>query len=718
MKNEDFESEVFLEAFSNQKDLNIVLYGTGRLTALLLKHPSAKEYHIIGLSDREPEKFHDLVYGLPVMGQKEVEEKADIIVINTIPLYWTPIYTRIRNWKIPIYYRDGTRANDDRLDQQEDLYYRKSKDDLLKTAIKYDVVSFDVFDTLVMRRLANPTDVFSIVQKIWCSKRGVNIDFVLWREKAEKNLVCPALDQIYEEMQIVTGWDKTWLTELKNLEIEVEIFFLSPRNDIVEIYQELKRNSCIEIYIISDTYFPREILADILEKKGILIDRKQMLLSCEYGMDKQSGGLWNLYSRQILGNTKRGLHIGDNSIADDVAARRSAGVDCYRIRSGTEMIFHSYARKNLEYVKDINSSIAFGIMMNELCNSPFGFNKHRGTIVFQQEKSVGFVLLGPLILGFIEWLICQAKKDGITEFVFLSRDGFLLKSIYDWYCSKSEGEKPCSKYLESSRQIVELSAIKDKNDLYERKDQSINYFGSCADYLRSRYALENEDLTALEDVEYATLSIDDEKKIFQPFEKDILKMVEINREQYTEYCKSIGIDHHSAIVDLGVYGTIQYHLSKQLKEDLKGYYVICSQDFLHQYNNDMSGFVADPGTKAVGLSIMYFLESIFTAPVGMLMYIDEYGKKHYSDKGTNQFYFDIRYEYEAGIEEYISEVLKTENFIGAQVGIIPDYAVNILNVFLNGGFEPSERMKKSVTFRDEFRGINEVSIFDGGKNNE
>jgi len=718
LKNEDFESEVFLEAFSNQKNLNIVLYGTGRLTALLLKHPSVKEYHIIGLSDREPEKFHDPVYGLPVMGRKEAEEKADIIVINTIPLYWPSIYARIRDWKVPIYYRDGTRADDDGLGQQEDPYYQKSKEDLLKTAIKYDVVSFDLFDTLVMRKLADPVDVFHIVQKMWCSGHSLPIDFAMQRQRAEKNLICPTLEQIYEEMQRETGWDTTDLAELKNLEIEVEIFFLTPRNDIVEIYHELKRNPGLEIYIISDTYFPSEILANMLERKGILIDREKMLLSCEEGMDKQSGGLWDYYSRELLGGTKRGLHIGDNSIADDVAARRNAGVDCYRIRSGSEMLFHSCARKCLEWVKDINSSISFGILMDKLCNSPFAFNEHLGTIVFQEEKDAGFVLLGALVSGFMEWLIRQAEKDGITELVFLSRDGFLLKPVYDWYCSKSEGTPPRSKYLESSRQIVELSAIRDKSDIYEREDQSVNYFGSCADYLKSRYGLKNVDLTALEYVAYETLSVPDEKKVFQPFEKDILKMAEINREQYIAYCQSVGIHRRSAIVDLGVYGTIQYHLSKLLNEDLKGYYVICSQDFLHQYNNDMSGYVIDPNTKAVGLSIMYFLESIFTAPVGMLMYMDEEGEKQYSDQGANQRFFDIRYEYQAGIEEYISEILKTENFIGDQVGIIPDYAVNILNVFLNGGFEPSDRMKKSVTFRDEFRGIHEVCIFDGGKNNE
>lgn len=715
MKSEDFESEIFLEAFSDYKDQNIVLYGTGRLTALLLKHPSAKEYHIVGLCDREPERFHDLVYGLPVLGQKEAEEKADLIVINTIPLYWSPIYARICDWKLPIYYRDGTRANDDKADLQEDTYFRKSKDDLLKTAIEYDVVSFDIFDTLVMRRLADPTDVFDIVQGMWCSRHDRSIDFALQREKAEKSLVCPTLEQIYEEIQIATGWNRDRLEELKSLELEVENFFLSPRNDMVEIYQELKEKSHAEIYLISDTYFTGEILADMLEKNGILVDRGHMLLSCEQGMDKQSGGLWDLYARQILHGTKRGLHIGDNGIADDVAARRNGGVECYRIRSCTEMIFHSSGRKILEYVKDVNSSIACGILMNALCNSPFGFNRNRGAIRFPQEKSVGFVLLGPLVLGFIEWLLVQAQKDGITEFVFLSRDGFLLKSIYDWYCSRLEEETPQSKYLESSRQIVELSAIKDKKDIYEREDRSINYFGSCADYLRSRYAMENADLTALEDVEYEALSVEDEKRIFRSFEKDILNMAEINRRQYLKYCQSIGIHRRCAIVDLGVYGTIQYYLSRLLEEKLKGYYVICSQDFLHQYDNDMSGYVADPDTKAVGLSVMYFLESIFTAPVGMLMYMDARGEKHYSGRGINQCRFDVRYEYEAGIEEYMGEVLKTERFMGAWVGLTPDYAVHLLEIFLSGGFEPSERMKSSVAFRDEFRGIKEVSVFGGGK---
>ncbi len=44
-----------------------------------------------------------------------------------------------------------------------DNYYRESVDELVSKLSKYDVISFDVFDTLIFRMLETPKDVFEIL---------------------------------------------------------------------------------------------------------------------------------------------------------------------------------------------------------------------------------------------------------------------------------------------------------------------------------------------------------------------------------------------------------------------------------------------------------------------------------------------------------------------------------------------------------------------------
>lgn len=48
-------------------------------------------------------------------------------------------------------------------DKEAAKYYKKSKEELKKELQQYDAISFDVFDTLIMRRILNPEDIFEMV---------------------------------------------------------------------------------------------------------------------------------------------------------------------------------------------------------------------------------------------------------------------------------------------------------------------------------------------------------------------------------------------------------------------------------------------------------------------------------------------------------------------------------------------------------------------------
>ena len=68
----------------------------------------------------------------------------------------------------------------------------------------------------------------------------------------------------------------------------------------------------------------------------------------------------------------------------------------------------------------------------------------------------GRVVLTPLMVGFAGWLHDRAKATGTTTLCFLSREGRLMKDVFDiLYPRAASGIE--TKYLYASRRLVQLA---------------------------------------------------------------------------------------------------------------------------------------------------------------------------------------------------------------------------------------------------------------------
>ena len=128
------EAQNFRHTFNNVKSKRIVIYGIGRYTATLI--PQLKDYNIIGFMDRDPEKIGQVIYGLPILSKDEVEEQADLIIINTVQAYWQTIFARIQDIQIPVYFRNGEQAIIENSSDENLEYWKKSYGCLLYTSIR------------------------------------------------------------------------------------------------------------------------------------------------------------------------------------------------------------------------------------------------------------------------------------------------------------------------------------------------------------------------------------------------------------------------------------------------------------------------------------------------------------------------------------------------------------------------------------------------------
>lgn len=705
----DYEIEEFEKAFYDKRSLNIVLYGTGRMTATLLA--GLRGFHIVGILDRDPEMIGKQMYGKMVLDRKEAEEKADLIVINTSESYWNTIYQRIFEWNLPVYYRNGKQAG--LIDESaQEVDWSKEYQDLKKKTEEYEVVSFDIFDTLVMRKIYLPVDIFYIVDGKLQDKHQKADGFVEWRKAAAGLLENPTIDDIYKKVQELSGWDDEQIINAKSLEIETEKYFLTPRKDLVKLYQDICRQK--EVFLISDMYYPKKILQEILGFIGIESSVDHILVSCDIKRTKEDGTLWEYYSQKLL-KGRKALHIGDEECADG-RQPLAFGIDSWQIWSPAFLLQHSSIKSIVPHAKSLHASIAIGLIEAKLFNSPFSLRKTKGKIAFQGNAEAGYCLLGDLVYEFCCWLFEQTQKDQVEQLVFFAREGYLLTQLFDYYCSiLGDAKRPKNIYLEISRRFVLAASVKDIQDI--REVAQFPYVGSVVDFLKSRFGI-NVTNEELEKVEWAIQSEANEQWL-ELYSDKILQEAEREKKNYMDYLETLGLDSDFAIVDSQLYGSTQYYLGKLLDRKLSGYYFCACLQQTNKYfaYNNMKGCFSGTEGKDGKESNVYkqapFVEAFFTAPNGMFECIEDDGSKRYARKMKNQEEFDIRLEMMEGIREFIKDMLEIQkNQMLAYHIRDTDFADRLFGTFMNQGFVESEEMRRSFWYDNLLAGNREMPVWE------
>ena len=145
-------------------------------------------------------------------------------------------------------------------------------EEVLEQLKQYEIITFDIFDTLISRAVTHPTDVFRLVEKRWQNNNSLNSSFFASRIQAEQTAyqkygVCVNLDQIYALLESDYGFSAADAEQLKKLEIQTELDVVIPRRAMLELYEELQ--ACGKTIILcSDMYLSAPNIALLLEKAG------------------------------------------------------------------------------------------------------------------------------------------------------------------------------------------------------------------------------------------------------------------------------------------------------------------------------------------------------------------------------------------------------------------------------------------------------------------
>lgn len=513
-------------------------------------------------------------------------------------------------------------------------------------------ISFDLFDTLVERDFVEPYELFSLIEyRVRTYLNNKNIPFAYIRRQAEIDLRRESkgefeitLDQIYERFIRYFDFSLEQLEYIKNIEIEAEVELVHPKKEMVREFY-FSQLICESVSIITDIYLPQEIIERILIKAKITGYNK-LLVSAETKTRKHNGTIYPEYLRYLRNNFSiipgEALHVGDNSKADGDMAKKN-GMRAYVFPKAMEnykkSMIGDVLRSSLNN-SGLSSSVINGIFANKY-HAGHWFKIDKESIFNAQEYNYGYMAIGPLVVGFTQWLHRRAKKLGINKLYFLARDGWVLKKAFDELYPTDESGVT-TKYLYSSRRAAMVASIRTVDDIVEVASQNFNA-RKLSEFLSSRFGLNVEELDQDKLNKYRFKCDSIVSPYFEfgkliSFLKDIKDEIFISSEKeradYTDYLRSTGfeldcIEGGTAVVDIGYSGSMQYYLKRILQcRNMNGFYFLTHHHSREYFMEDhFEGFLQDLDDHKIayrhGLNDHVFIfEAALSSPEGSLIKVN------------------------------------------------------------------------------------------------
>lgn len=695
--------EKFEEHFKDVKEKKIVLYGIGQYTATLLS--KLTDFHVAGLLDGDHANIGKIIYGYRVLSVREAEETADLIIINTSPFYWEMIFKRIENIKIPVYYADGSRACKKKISYIIHDKVKVSFSEMKRQIDCADIVTFDFYDTLVMRLVYSPRDILKIVEERVCHALNEKMPYAELRNKAEAALINSeyTLDDIYHNMEEYIGKEKC--EKVKSLEINTESKLTIARRDMVKLYNYAVQSGK-EVYILSDMYLSKNSIRNIAKKCGIEIDYEHLWISGELGKSKKDGTMWRLFAEKIEG--RRAVHFGDSLIGDEKQPD-NVGIKAVHIPSAVEMLKSCALVKVESFINSIYSSITMGLLLDALFNSPFVYEETGDIFEIDSCKIFGKCIFGDVALTYLLRIALEVQQRHLDELVFLARDGYFLKQNFALLCKESGINIPTS-YLYISRRAI-LCAASDQTEAFMQLIKA-DYNGNFAMYLKERFdvQIDKEDIHLNERIhmpnDYQIV-----KEWLIPYEQNIQQNLLILRNNYKKYLESFDWKQKKAIVDICYMGSIQYWLSQVIGQNIVGFYFVADMSGENKFNRsnlmipcfqDMEDLKAEKSQIWRNHKIV---ESFYTAPYGTVRSVDKYGNVETFPPGNNQKFFAEREEMNIGIGEFISDYVKLIRELDLDIFDIKadsKFADILFGIFFEGNIAYGEKIKRCFWHEDCF----------------
>ncbi len=359
----------------------------------------------------------------------------------------------------------------------------KLKKEIINSKTK--IVSFDIFDTLIMRPFWNPIDLFVFLNQYFreITKIETGIDFSKIRVEAEKETRRKnqekqeiTLDEIYEEIQKETRLENEIIERVKQKEQELEIKFCTKRKAAKEIY-ELAKYLGKTVIATSDMYLPIETIKKMLDKNDYKMDN--IYLSAQIGVTKFCGDLYQYVIKDLSSKPEEIVHIGDNYHSDYEKAIENGingqflpkAVDVFCNKNITNAL-GSLFNQNIPIWENNKNGINFlgircmlALIANSYFDNPYR-TFHNETDFNADPNLIGYYALGMHLFGIADWLLKDTIQKDYEKIVFFARDGYWMMKAYQ-ILKKAYDKAPEEEYLYISRRALVPATLNSPFDFYK-----------------------------------------------------------------------------------------------------------------------------------------------------------------------------------------------------------------------------------------------------------
>lgn len=422
---------------------------------------------------------------------------------------------------------------------------------LIEKIENVEIVSFDVFDTLIKRCVNTPEDVFDVVGKQFGlinfrESRCKNQMMASQRVEREQNVPHADMNQIYEYIREHDERDIKW-DNVMQMELQIEEDCLYRNDEMYDIFMyalELGK----KVIITSDMYLFDYQVEKILDKCGYR-GYDKLYVSANVHTTKYGGTIFKYVMTDLGVDGKQILHIGDNKVSDYENAQK-AGWNA----------FH-YQPVRLDVSRKGRNISAVNWAVNEELLSK---NK-------EFWYGIGSLVGGDLYLGLKQWVKARIKEIGYKKVYFLARDGYNLYQIF-----KDDKDIDCE-YLYMSRRALVLAGITklDAETLENLPPYTLNQtVKEVLEYLGvedvCNQHLKEAGFNGLDDVIKTFEDIKKVKQLFVLNEKAFLEKCAEERAYAQKYFEQMGFYNQDNIVfDCGWNGSSQYFLERFM--EVSGY---------------------------------------------------------------------------------------------------------------------------------------------------
>lgn len=405
-------------------------------------------------------------------------------------------------------------------------------------------VSFDVFDTLLLRPYVKPTDLFRHLELLFEKKGFCDYRIAAERSARRKKHEEITLDEIYSEMSDDFSF-------LKNKETEIELEISIANRTMLELYRELLQEKK-KIILISDMYLPSNIIEQMLKKNGFDGFYK-LYVSSEYGVTKHNGKMFDLIVKDLNIEKDDIIHIGDNKYSD-YKVPMSKGIDAILCEKPICEYFKKYKDEYRFYKK--NKTLERSIIVSlDMINESFD-NKW-----FELGQRFG----GPLATSY-SIIINEGSDDHLH--LYASRDGYNLKRISEELFPANE-----TQYIYAQRLLLDVFTEENlpygKMKLPDKATNKFQYRKKSVAMMRILNFFKKElDISVSND----PIIIE---KIYNERIEEIDDLRKKGMKQYSDYLKTICQNKSVDLIDCT---TMKYSSQKlvemALNRGVKGHYLV------------------------------------------------------------------------------------------------------------------------------------------------